>query len=179
MAKGSSVPACPVRARVRRRSAPTRANDDGPAGLSTSAIPTGLSARGGMTGCREHELAAQERDELLRSRAPTRSRRPGDDRPPPASRAMAETSTSSWLERSEMRRAAVVARRLADESDHLGPLDRAQLVDDALRVGLLRPDVAKVVLQQVRDDEPSAFEQLRTLERLRASSFSFANCTVS
>src|SRR5207244_2185964 len=41
------VPAWPVRAPVTRRICATIANDDGPAGLSTSAIPAGSSARGG------------------------------------------------------------------------------------------------------------------------------------
>src|SRR5438552_19125601 len=62
VANGSSVPAWPVRARVRRRNAATTANDEGPAGLSTSAMPTGLSALGGIR--REHELPAQEVDDL-------------------------------------------------------------------------------------------------------------------
>src|SRR6266516_6262200 len=65
VANGSSVPAWPVRARVRRRRAATSANEDGPAGLSTNAIPTGLSARGGIgTRAGEHELAPQEVDDL-------------------------------------------------------------------------------------------------------------------
>src|SRR5437899_8974813 len=65
VANGSSVPAWPVRARVRRRRAATSANDDGPAGLSTSAMPTGLRARGGIrAGRREHELAAKEVDDV-------------------------------------------------------------------------------------------------------------------
>src|SRR5437660_6239952 len=64
VAKGSSVPACPVRARVRRRSAATIANDEGPAGLSTSAIPTGLRALGIGTVRDERELAADEIDDL-------------------------------------------------------------------------------------------------------------------
>ena len=37
-------------------------NEDGPAGLSTSAIPTGLSALGTGTVCDERELAAEEID---------------------------------------------------------------------------------------------------------------------
>src|SRR5215210_8814581 len=75
VAKGSRVPAWPVRARVRRRSAATIANDDGPAGLSARTIPTGLSARGGigttcvrsgerLAGGRPHERAVEELDDL-------------------------------------------------------------------------------------------------------------------
>src|SRR5919201_272522 len=47
VANGSSVPAWPVRAPVRRRIAATTENEDGPAGLSTSMRPLGLRARGG------------------------------------------------------------------------------------------------------------------------------------
>ena len=47
MAKGSSVPACPVRAPVRRRSCATIANEDGPGGLVPEDDPDGSSARGG------------------------------------------------------------------------------------------------------------------------------------
>src|SRR6476646_1480859 len=67
VAKGSRVPVCPVRAPVVRRSAPTMANEDGPAGLSTSAAPTGLSALGGIPSRgpgRGGEPAADERDDL-------------------------------------------------------------------------------------------------------------------
>src|SRR4029078_6086067 len=59
VAKGSRVPAWPVRAPVRRRRSETIANDDGPAGLSTRTIPAGLSARGGK------ELPAHEVRDLL------------------------------------------------------------------------------------------------------------------
>ena len=99
--------------------------------------------------------------------------------PPPRFRAIAETSISSWLERSEMRRVGpVLARRLADQRDHLRALDRAQVVDDAFGERLLGAHLGEVVPQQVRDDEPAAVEQLRS-SSARASSFSFANCTVS
>src|SRR3989440_13050591 len=68
VANGSSVPAWPVRARVRRRSAATIAKDEGPAGLSTSATPTGLRLLGGGSRApvlgREHEFAVQEVDDL-------------------------------------------------------------------------------------------------------------------
>src|SRR4051812_48378159 len=68
VANGSSVPACPVRAPVRRRMAATSANEEGPAGLSTSATPAGLSARGGIRsalgGRLGGELAPDEVDDL-------------------------------------------------------------------------------------------------------------------
>src|SRR5437763_12098732 len=50
VANGSRVPAWPVFAPVMRRICATIANDDGPAGLSTSATPAGSSARGGTLG---------------------------------------------------------------------------------------------------------------------------------
>src|SRR5207237_1239262 len=69
VANGSRVPACPVRAPVRRRRSATSAKDDGPAGLSTRTIPAGLRARGGirrpqLVGC-VHELALDEVDDLV------------------------------------------------------------------------------------------------------------------
>src|SRR5215831_13275478 len=68
VANGSSVPACPVRAPVRRRKSSTRACEDGPAGLSTSTTPTGLAARGitsaGLADRRD-VLAADELHDLL------------------------------------------------------------------------------------------------------------------
>src|SRR5919201_3777250 len=60
VANGSSVPAWPVRAPVRRRICATIANEDGPAGLSTSTSPLGLSARGGT-----RELAVDEVRDLF------------------------------------------------------------------------------------------------------------------
>src|SRR4051812_43675690 len=59
-AKGSSVPAWPVRAPVRLRICAITWNDEGPAGLSTSRSPLGRSARGGT-----RELPAGELDDLF------------------------------------------------------------------------------------------------------------------
>src|SRR5213080_1274673 len=61
VANGSSVPAWPVRAPVRRRTPATIANDDGPAGLSTRTRPLGLRPRGGT----REELALDELGDLL------------------------------------------------------------------------------------------------------------------
>src|SRR5437899_11542671 len=62
VANGSSVPACPVRAPVMRRICATIANDDGPAGLSTSATPAGSSARAGTL---LHEPVADDGGDLV------------------------------------------------------------------------------------------------------------------
>src|SRR5207248_6185264 len=62
VANGSSVPAWPVLAPVTRRICATMANDDGPAGLSTSATPAGSSARGGTL---VQEPLADELGDLL------------------------------------------------------------------------------------------------------------------
>src|SRR3954463_6081972 len=62
VANGSSVPAWPVRAPVTRRICATIANDDGPAGLSTSAMPAGSRARGGTL---RDEAPANELRDLL------------------------------------------------------------------------------------------------------------------
>ena len=61
----------------------------------------------------------------------------------------------------------------------LGALDRAQVVDDSLRVRLGRADLGEVAAQQVRDDDPAALVAPRARSSARASSFSFANCTDS
>src|SRR3954471_20967526 len=62
---------------------------------------------------------------------------------------------------------AAIARRFADERDHLGSLHGAEVVDDPLRVRLLGSDVREILPQQVRDDETAALEELRAVERAR------------
>ena len=70
--------------------------------------------------------------------------------PPPDARAIAETSTRSDDERSEILRAsAAVARRLADQGGELDALDRTEHVDDALGVRLDRSDLAEVAPHEV------------------------------
>ena len=62
---------------------------------------------------------------------------------------------------------AVLRRRLADEGDDLGALDRAQVVDDALGERLLRPGRREVAPLEVGDDDPAALVDLRLVERAR------------
>ena len=61
VANGSSVPAWPVFAPVRRRTRATIANDDGPAGLSTRITPVGSSAFGIAISRGRSPFAASER----------------------------------------------------------------------------------------------------------------------
>src|SRR5436190_5426064 len=125
VAKGSSVPAWPVRARVRRRKAATNANEDGPAGLSTNATPTGLSALGGIRPRDgEHELAAQEVDDLgdrLLGREPGRLAVA-----PAADLARDRRHVDLVVARAERHtaRRPLVAGRFANQGDHLRALDR-------------------------------------------------------
>ena len=60
-----------------------------------------------------------------------------------------------------------VSRRLADERRYERALDRAEHVDDPLRVRLGRADRLEVVRDEVRDDDLAAFEHLRAFERAR------------
>ena len=86
--------------------------------------------------------------------------------PPPEARAIFDTSISSADARRLIRRAGPIAAWwLADQRGHVGSLDGAQVVDDALRVGLRGADLGEVVAEQVRDHEPSALVDLGPLER--------------
>src|SRR5439155_8041642 len=141
VAKGSRVPAWPVRARVRRRWSATSANEEGPAGLSTRKIPTGLSARGGIRRARGavarsrgHEGPVDEVDDLA-DLATTRE--PGC-LPVTAAADLARDRGDIHLvvarAKRDPSRRSLVARRLADEGDHLRALDLPQVVDDPFRV---------------------------------------------
>src|SRR5262245_46133483 len=164
VANGSSVPAWPVRAPVTLRICATIANDDGPAGLSTSATPAGSSARGGTLG--EESLADELGDLLHRLLA-----REAGGLPVPA--ALEEARDRRDVELVDARaqryapRRAAVARRLADQHGELRALDSAQVVDDPLRVRLGGADVGEVGPHEVRDDDASALEDARALERAR------------
>src|SRR5205823_2465095 len=59
----------------------------------------------------------------------------------------------------------LLAGRLADQRDHLGALDRAQVIDDPFGERLLRTYFGEVVAYEVRDDEPAAVERGSAVER--------------
>src|SRR5881394_1382644 len=73
-------------------------------------------------------------------------------------------SVISWIDASLEKPAA--ARWLADQRDHLGPVDRAERVDHALCIGLGCAQLREVAPLEVRDHEPPALEYLRPLGRL-------------
>src|SRR5207253_11067928 len=124
VANGSSVPACPVRAPVRRRSSATRANELGPAGLSTRTSPEGLSPRGGI-GCRGcGELATEELRDLLDRSVARESR----CLPMAAAAHLARDRRDVELIDARTQADAarrILSRRLADQHGHVGSLDRA------------------------------------------------------
>ena len=159
-----------LRARCAPRTRATIANDDGPAGLSTRTTPVGSSAfgmaisrRGAVRRRRTRRTIRRVISSIARSvENPAARLWP----PPPKLRAIADTSTPSGCERSEPLRAAAAPRReLADERDELGAVDRAQVVDDALRVRLLRPGRLEVLAAELGDDDPAVGELRRVLER--------------
>src|SRR6185312_3621138 len=112
-----------------RRICATIANDDGPAGLSTSATPAGSSARGGTLG--QEPLADELHDLVDRLLAREARRLPvaaaAED---PRDRRHVQL-VDARAERHAVRGAAV-ARRLADQHRELRALDRPQVVDDPL-----------------------------------------------
>ena len=57
--------------------------------------------------------------------------------------------------------------RLADQRCELGPLDRAQVVDDPLGIRFLRARVLEVLALEVGDDHAPSLEDLGVLERAR------------
>src|SRR5436305_12518483 len=140
VANGSSVPACPVLAPVTRRICATIANDDGPAGLSTSATPAGSSARGGTL--RDESLTDHLGDLVDRLLArESRGLRVAAAVEQPRDHRDVEL-VDARTQRDPARRAAV-ARGLPDQDGELGAFDRAQVVDDPLRVRLGRADVCE------------------------------------
>src|SRR5215207_10887651 len=59
----------------------------------------------------------------------------------------------------------VLSRRLADERGDLRALDRAEVVDDPFRIGLLRPDRVEVLPLEMRDDHSPTLEDAGVVER--------------
>src|SRR4051794_22446657 len=164
VAKGSSVPACPVFAPVMRRICATIANDDGPAGLSTSATPAGSSARGGTLG--QESLTDELGDLVDRLLA----REAGGLPVPAAAERACDRGDVELVDARAERDTAhrpVVAGRLADEHGEFGSFDGAKVVDDPFRVRLDGADFAEVGAQQMRHDDASAFEDSRPVECAR------------
>src|SRR5204862_4452930 len=163
VAKGSSVPAWPVRAPVCRRTSATMANEDGPAGLSTRIRPLGLRPRGGT----REELALDEVRDLC-DRGITRKARSLTVTPTPGfARDRGNIELVVARTQADPPRRAVRARRLTNQCRHIGALDRPQVVDDPLRIRLGGADAREVASQQVGDDETAAVVDLSPLQRSR------------
>src|SRR2546423_7275779 len=138
------------------------ANDDGPAGLSTSATPAGSSARGG-TLC--DESLADELGDLVDRRLRREPRRLAVSAAAEHARDRRDVElVDARTERDAPGRAGV-ARRLTDQHGQLGSLDRPEEVDDPLRVRLGGADLGKVRAKEVRDDHSSPLEHARTVGR--------------
>src|SRR6185437_5913632 len=161
VANGSSVPAWPVRARVRRRIAAITWNDDGPAGLSTRKSPDGSSARGGIG-----ELAADELDDLLDRLV---AREAGRASMPAAAPLAGDRGDVQGVRRRAHRDATRSARRLGRFTDghrQLDAVDLAQLVDHTLGVLLPHAQLLEVGAQEVARDHPVLLVAARPRQRL-------------
>ena len=76
--------------------------------------------------------------------------------PPPPARAMTETSMRPSVARSEtLRRPRLPSGQLARERGDLGALDRAQVVDDALRVAVLGARETEVLAREAGEGQPA------------------------
>src|SRR3954467_9287114 len=133
-----------------RRICATIANDDGPAGLSTSATPDGSSARGGTLS--EEPFADDLRDVVAGLLA-------REARSLTVAAATEEASDGRHVELVDARAQRhapgrpALARRLADQHRELCTFDRAQIVDDPLGIRLGRADVGEVGADEIRDDD--------------------------
>ena len=162
MANGSRVPACPTLTPrpSRRRCAATTSCEVTPAGLSTRMTPSFTTAR---TARRAGTRPARG------SRGRSRSRPRGGGRRRPGARAMTETSTRSSVARSDTLRlgdSPFPSRSRIRPGDG-GPLDRAQVVDDALRVALVGPRGPVVLEREVGHGEQPAVVALDVREPAR------------
>src|SRR3954449_2447558 len=118
VAKGSRVPAWPVRAPVRRRSSATSAKDDGPAGLSARTMPAGLSPLGGTS----DELLPDELGDLADRRVARESGCLPVAAAPAGARDRGDVDLVARGAQRDAPRGSVGARRLADERGYLRAL---------------------------------------------------------
>src|SRR5690348_6525720 len=175
VAKGSSVPAWPVRAPVTLRIWATTAKDEGPPGLSTSATPAGSSARGGTLG---EEAFADLLDDLpQRQSCGEASGLAMAASAEPARDCRYVELVDARAERPLVRMRCAV-QLLPDQHRQLRSLDGAQVVDDPFGVGLGSAHLVEIGADEMRDDDPAALEhfgagegareqlELRELDRL-------------
>src|SRR4051812_4970767 len=161
VANGSSVPAWPaLRTPSARRVASVRSCDVLPAGLSTRTRPSTLRTLqlGG-------DLLAQERDELVvRELGREAGRAPVTAAAPPPRDGRHVDAAVRRAQR-DLLACAVAVHQLACERGDLRPLDRAEVVDDALGVALLRAGEAEVVAAEVGERDRVVVQALELRQR--------------
>src|SRR3954469_24277200 len=163
VANGSSVPACPALRTARaRRVASVRSCEVLPAGLSTRTSPSTEGRRYLQLG---GDLLAQERDELVlgelggeagRAAMAAAAAGAGDGR---------HVDVAVGRAQRDLLACAVAVEQLARQRRDLRALDRAQVVDDALGVALLRAGHPEVVAGQVRERQRAVVEAVEVRER--------------
>src|SRR2546426_1839604 len=147
-----------------RRICATIANDDGPAGLSTSATPAGSSARGGTL---RDESLADELGDLVDGRL---TRETGGLAVSTAAERPRDRRDIELVDACTQRHApcgAGVSRGLTNQHGQLGSFDRTEEVDDPLRVRLHGADLGEVGPEQMRDDHSPSLEDPRPVECAR------------
>src|SRR4051794_9896606 len=163
VANGSSVPACPALRTPRpRRVASVRSCEVLPAGLSTRTSPSTERRRYLQLG---GDLLAQEGDELVVGQLGREAR--GAPVAAAAARAGDGRHVDGAVGRAQrdLLAGTVAVKQFAGERGDLRALDRAQVVDDALGVALLRPREAEVVAAQVRERERVVIDAAELRER--------------
>src|SRR4051812_38530726 len=163
VANGSSVPAWPTLTALRpprsRRMRATTSCDVTPAGLSTTRTPdvpastpaSLIELRGDLAAQEGHELVVgQLRGEARRLPVPAATARAGDD---------ADVNGRVGGPQRDLRPArASRVGQLARERGHLRAGDRAEVVDDALGVGLLGAGLGVVLAAQAAQRQPPVVE---------------------